>query len=156
MRQRMLRASSASSSAAVPEPEGTVPGTRVGGGIRQRFLRGAKAEQVDSASLPLSPMWKRDWGKGVFTSPQIQEDAEVASAQGAIGLDKLAAAGNHGRHPRKPGKELGQYVRKAKRGARNGVGVNSYGQRAVVTPSLRCPMCGSKLFCVARQLCILV
>ena len=54
------------------------------GGIRQRM------EPVSSSSrsrtdLPLNAAWRRDWGKGILTSGQIQKYAKLAGNQGAEG-----------------------------------------------------------------------
>ena len=71
------------------------------GGVRQR----ARARQEDAGGEtvdlngPLLQKWKRDWAKGILSSPQVQDYAAGAIAQGASGLGKVAAAGSHGRHP---------------------------------------------------------
>jgi len=48
---------------------------------------------------PLLQSLKRDWGKGLLSSKQVQEYAAGADRQGAKGLAAVAAAGGSGRHP---------------------------------------------------------
>ena len=73
------------------------------GGIRRRVLAPAEQESAGEAradiDLPLLRSLKRDWAKGKLSSPQVQDYAAGAAAQGAVGMGRAAAAGSHGRHP---------------------------------------------------------
>ena len=73
---------------------------RRGGGVRQRLTAAAEAEASKATSstaaaseLPLNSDLRRDWAKGLLTSPQVQRYALSAMRQGAEGLEKLAAIG---------------------------------------------------------------
>ena len=70
------------------------------GGVRRRVL--APPEQASGhADQPndLLDGFKRDWAKGKLSSPQVQDYAARAAAQGAAGMGRAASAGSHGRHP---------------------------------------------------------
>ena len=70
------------------------------GGVRSRLDRKrGRDEEESSAHLPMVVSMKKDWGKGKVTSAQVQENVWGAVAQGARGMDKLAAAGGSGKNP---------------------------------------------------------
>ena len=70
------------------------------GGVRSRLDRKrGRDEEESSAHLPMVVSMKKDWGKGKVTSAQVQEYVWGAVAQGARGMDKLAAAGGSGKNP---------------------------------------------------------
>ena len=74
---------------------------RLAGGIRRRQAAGSEGAGTGGEEKPneLLDMWKRDWGKGKLSSPQIQEYAMGAIAQGAKDMGRAAAIGSHGKHP---------------------------------------------------------
>ena len=70
------------------------------GGHQQR-LRGARAQSPSperARHLPLNDNLKRRWGCGELSSVAMQSIAYDAKAQGATGIDDIAAAGSHGSH----------------------------------------------------------
>lgn len=86
-----VAASSLSSSSATPF---------VRGGIRQRLQTMSPAVSGPGLkNMPLLRSLKRDWAKGLIHSPQVQEYAQGAMAQGARGCERVAAAGASGAHP---------------------------------------------------------
>ena len=67
--------------------------------VRQRVSSTPPPSRSTNASLPLNSSLKKDWGKGILTSRQVQEYASGASQQGASGVDPIASAGNFGKNP---------------------------------------------------------
>ena len=70
------------------------------GGLRAR-LGNAESQAAAEASepKPWTQTLKRDWAAGKISAAKVQEYAEKSAAQGAQGLDAVAAAGTHGKHP---------------------------------------------------------
>ena len=65
--------------------------------IRSRVV--AETHQPVASELPLLQTLKRDWGKGLLSSRQVQEYSLAAEKQGAIGMSAAAAAGSSGKNP---------------------------------------------------------
>jgi hypothetical protein len=69
------------------------------GGIRRRVSTPPEQASERTEENQLLDGFKRDWARGRLSSPQIQDYAARAIAQGAVGMGRAAAAGSHGRHP---------------------------------------------------------
>ena len=72
----------------------TAPDRRIGG-IRQRIQPDPPPPRTEP--LPLNNDLRRDWGKGVLRSTQVQQYAQSARAQGASGVDRFASIGAGGK-----------------------------------------------------------
>ena len=71
-------------------------------GLRQRMEdREAQQEQqqgVRNTEGPWTQTLKRDWASGQISAIKVQEYAENSAAQGATGMERISAAGAHGKH----------------------------------------------------------
>ena len=100
IRQRLEGAASSSGQQA-EEPEEIGHSIAARRSVRRRVAnQGSPTEGGTDApaDLPLLHSLKRDWSKGILSAKQVQEYAEGASRQGAVGMDGAARAGSHGKH----------------------------------------------------------
>ena len=98
-------ASSSSGSWGGAEAAVTVPEPRRGG-IRRRIQEGTAGVANEDADQPLLKSLKRRWAEGKISSPLVQEFAQGAVAQGAHGMEAVAAIAQKGRNPQNLQRDL--------------------------------------------------
>ena len=73
----------------------------LGRGVRQREAAVGSSTPVSSSSTdrPFTDALKQSWASGKTSAREVQHLAETAMRQGAVGLDRVASAGNFGANP---------------------------------------------------------
>ena len=92
-----------------------MPSSANHGGLRQRMKR-ARVDDIETqhedlnvdAELPLTASLRKMWASGQIQSPAVQEFANSAMRQGAVGLERLSKIGASGARPKNMFRDLCQ------------------------------------------------